>query len=190
MVRRAKGSVTWFHLILLARLVDAIPRLASAVIIATIDSCTATSRVGTRESTFFLPLYQPQRAAQKRYGKPIGHLTEDYKRRCPLRGTSQTSLGLPQSPLKMCIILPVVHRRPLVVSMDVTLLEDFAFFSLTKIVLYASHFVFNPQLNAYFTILSFCGSRIAKCLLPRKTSMWDQNALPMPYYLRLVPTAW
>ena len=60
--------------------------------------------------------------------------------------------------------------------MDVAFLEHFAFFSLTKIDLYASHFVFNPQLNAHFTILSFCCSRIAKCLLPRKISMCDPNA--------------
>jgi len=102
MARRAKGSVTWFHLILLARLVDAIstPCFSRGLLPQSIV-VLARSRVGTRESTFFLPLYQPQMAAKKRYGKPIGHLTQDYKRRCPLRETSQTSLGLPLRPLKM-----------------------------------------------------------------------------------------
>lgn len=58
----------------------------------------------------------------------------------------------------MCItLLSCVVGRPGSVDGRYIARGDFGFFSLTKIVLYASHFVF---------ILSFCDLRIAKCFLP------------------------
>jgi hypothetical protein len=127
-----------------------------------------------RSTTSFLPLRQPQMAAEKRYCKAtsfnpslqaemalcVGHLKQ-------VPGCPQNSLKTRITPLSSVVGCPGTADRRYIAR------GYFACFSLPEIGLYASHFMFNPQLQTHFAMLSFCGSGIAKCLLPHKISMWD-----------------
>jgi hypothetical protein len=108
--RVGSRSVTWFHLVLLAGSVDAIstPCFSRGLLPQSVVVLPRSQGLGLENhSLSFLHFTNLREAARKRYGKPIGHLTQDYKRRCPtvwdISNQSRSSLTSRKTlPLESC----------------------------------------------------------------------------------------